>query len=304
MIKTPCPCGQHKYHTIGADSNLTVPASTASAPLPQNAIVAGQTLANTLQKSNTYNVANAGNVIAATATGATVGASVGGPVGAIIGAIVNTTASLVGGSNFWTTDSAAQTAEDDLGQVINQLSGGTLIANWTDPVLQNALNSLIYQDMTQNPSAWQCYLRSYGLPPYNTTDPQALQFCNGGSWGMNCIWTVLLHTKPAAPSFSTAAPRNYINCVVEFLTNLTKYLTGLGYTALANQVNVDVVNLQVAQQKINAKQILQAQAAAQSASGIPAVSTATLATAAPMVLLGLAALAVFLTSPKKGKENA
>lgn len=303
MIKMPCPCGQHKYHGLSDGTNLTVPASNASVPLPTNAIVAGQTLANTLSKSSSYNVANASSVIAATATGATVGAAVGGPPGAIIGAIVNTLASLVGGSNFWTTDSAAQTAEDDLGQVINTLSGGTLIANWTDPTMQNALNSLIYQDMTKNPSAWQCYLRSYGLPPYSTTDPQAQQFCNGGSWGMNCIWTVLLHTKPAAPSFSTAAPRNYINCVVEFLTNLTKYLTGLGYTALANQVNTDTVALQVAQQKINAAQILQAQAAAQTASGIQ-VSQATLASAAPMVLLGLAAVAVFLTSPKKGQGDA
>jgi hypothetical protein len=301
MLKSPCPCGQHKYHVLG-DAAPATPTTTGPT-FTQSAIQAGTNVANSLKTVNTTGVQNAGNVLSATASGAVVGAQIGGPWGAAIGAVVNTVVAIVPGLSFFAINQASQKAEDELGQVINQVSGGTLTANWTDPTMQNALNSLIYQDMTRNPSAWSGYLKSYGLPPYNTTDPQAQQFCNGGTWGVNCIWTVLLHTRPQ-DSTSTAAHKTYINNVLEFLTNLNKYLTGIGYTALANQVSADVVALQVAQNKINASQVLQAQAQAQKQVTASGISTATLATAAPMVLLGLAALAVFLTSPKKGESNA
>ena len=88
--------------------------------------------------------------------------------------------------------------------------------------------------------------------------------------------------------------------VHEAMTNLAKYLTGLGNTSIANQVSLETVAAQVSSGNVGLNQILNAaKPASSSATGLPAFSSASFSGILPVALIGALALGVVYSGKKR-----
>ncbi len=206
---------------------------------------------------NSQGTASAG-ALSGAASGAAIGSLAGPPVGTVIGAVVGALTGIIPGLGFIATDQAAQNAEDQIGNVINTLYGGThpqVSGQWADPYLQAAIDTLTYDDFQQNPSHWANFIADEGNIATGQTS-SGESSCHISNPGMNCVLWTLLHTKPKAPSLDTATPKRYVAKVNEALTNLNTYLTGLGYQSLSTNASQSTVLSQVANKQLSLSTIL------------------------------------------------
>ena len=263
---------------------VPLPAATSDDP---NAIKSAQNALNNLPPGN-YITTDLETVAGLAGTGAAIGA-VGGPPGAVIGAVVGgVTGVLVlvlpGVFGFMADCSASQNAENALGQAINQIQGQTGTVSSANQSLIASLDALVRQDFQQyGTTNWPIFIQQNGQPGNIPTSRESE--C-GSSWGILCVLYTILHTRPEC-STSSAAHKTYVAMVHEAMTNLAKYLTGIGNTAIAKQVSLETVSSQVVTGNINLGQILQAsKPASTSVTGLPAFSSASFSGIIPMLLLG------------------
>ncbi len=303
MIKA----GELTNTTITTPTGLTVPTYNGQAvPLPTatatnpNAVQSAQNALNNLPPGN-YATADLETIAALAGTGAAIGVF-GGPIGSAIGAVIGGVAGVLvivlpGVFGFIADCSASQNAENALGQAINQIQGQTGSVASSNIALINSLDSLVRQDFQQNGSSnWPIFLQQNGQPGNISTsrEPEC-----GSSWGILCVLYTILHTRPSC-SVSTAAHKTYIAMVHEAMTNLAKYLTGLGNTAIANQVTLETVSSQVVTGSLNLNQILNAsKPASSSVTGLPAFSSASFSGILPVALIGALVLGVVYSGKKR-----
>ena len=190
-----------------------------------------------IRKLNSSKDSTSRTIAVSTATASAVGSVVPG-IGTVIGAIVGLLSSIVS-IGFLQDCSASQEAEDKLGQLLDRLRGGkNRFNNWVDKNLQQALDTLINQDLTQHPEHWPVFIQQNGNPPYlaYTNDTERNTVCQSNDVKFECVATIILHSRPQC-SLSGSAHETYVNMVTEFMTNVTKYLTGLGKIAIINNQN-------------------------------------------------------------------
>ncbi len=293
--------------TITTPTGLTVPTYNGQAvPLPTataanpNAVQSAQNALNNLPPGS-YATADLETIAALAGTGAAIGV-LGGPIGSAIGAVIGGVAGVLvivlpGIFGFIADCSASQNAENALGQAINQIQGQTGTVSAANQSLIVSLNSLVRQDFQQNGTAnWPIFIQQNGQPGNISTsrEPEC-----GSSWGILCVLYTILHTRPSC-SVSTAAHKTYGAMVHEAMTNLAKYLTGLGNTAIANQVTLETVSSQVITGSLNLNQILNAsKPASSSVTGLPAFSSASFSGILPVALIGALVLGVVYSGKKR-----
>ncbi len=278
---------------------VPLPAATAANP---NAVDQAQQELNKLPQGN-YATSDLETIVGLAGTGASIGI-LGGPIGSAIGAGIGAVTGVLvlvlpGVFGFIADCSASQNAENALGQAINQIQGQTGTVSAANQSLIVSLNSLVRQDFQQNGTAnWPIFIQQNGQPGNISTsrEPEC-----GSSWGILCVLYTILHTRPSC-SVSTAAHKTYIAMVHEAMTNLAKYLTGLGNTAIAKQVSLETVSAQVASGSINLSQILgAAKPAPSSTTGLPAFSSASFSGIIPIVAIGALAVGAIYAGKKKRK---
>ena len=285
--------------TVPTYSGQAVPLPTATAANP-NAVQSAQNALNNLPQGN-YLQSDLEIIASTAALGAIAGTEipiVGNALGAALGAVVGVLVIVLPGVFGFIADcSASQNAENALGQAINQIQGQTGTVSTANQSLIASLDSLVRQDFQQNGTAnWPIFIQQNGQPGNISTsrEPEC-----GSSWGILCVLYTILHTRPSC-SVSTAAHKTYIAMVHEAMTNLAKYLTGLGNTAIANQVSLETVSSQVITGSLNLNQILNAsKPASSSVTGLPAFSSASFSGIIPIAAIGALAVGAIYAGKKK-----
>lgn len=296
---------------VTAPTNLPTYAPINPPSSGGQSIFSAQSLQAAANLVNNTDIASQGtatsSALAGAASGAALGTLIAPPIGTAIGAVVGALSGIIPGLGFIATDQAAQNAEDQIGNVINRLYGGTnpqVSGSWADPSLQAAIDTLTYDDFKTNPSHWANFIADEGNIATGQTS-SGEPSCHISGPGMNCILWTLLHTKPKAPSLDTATPKRYIAKVNEALTNLNIYLVGLGYQTLTTNAPQSTVFSQVTNKQLSLSTILgnAQKATSQVAQGIGLQTTSSMGTIGTVLILGAGVGMIAVLLRQKGQKK-
>ncbi len=200
-----------------------------------NAVAAAKSVVDQLPPGTL--TSDAETVAALASTGAMLGSTIPGIgtlIGGIIGTVLGIIIDIIPALRFLALNGESQAAEDALGAMIYYARGNTSAVQspGTNPTI-DALNKLIVADFQSNGTKnWPIWTRQNGLPQNVPTTHEPT--C-GTVWGIQCVWTVTLHSRPRW-STDTVAPSIYIQQVHEVMMNTVGYLNQINATALVAKI--------------------------------------------------------------------